>query len=525
MGIGGDLVLQGNNGRDAVGVSNVTVTGEGVLRTHGGDDHILVETLSSTDLTIDSGDGNDGVAVAGADVSAALSLVTDTGNDVVQLIDSRVELDTFIGVGADTDGLSLGQSGARNVFVGNFETNGSGGENILDEQNNRFLSERSVLRYEEGPVDLTRVDNAVDRVEDVHSAVDALFVQQSRTLEGTPSDSEQSVSAFVTRESSIELAGQTTNEAIVELDIDGDGAFDDGVVQADEFGNYTLPVDLAVGPQVFSVRSTDAAGAEQILEVPIHRAVGSITRFQTSLGDFHVELLDDDAPLTVANYQSYFESDNNAIIHRSIGDFVIQGGGFEFDDGQLGAIETAPPVVNEFNPQNSNLRGTLSTALQGGNINSATNQWFINLANNTFLDNARHTVFGRVIAGGLEVVDAIAGVTTFNLDGGTFTDTPLRDFAPFSEELTGSLSASSGSPTITGTDTLFTQEVQPGQTIQLREDGNLIGTFTVISVASDTELTLSSQLRQNVPAATGFLNEILGDQHFVFSNLEDALSE
>ena len=521
--VGGDLILQGNNGRDSVGVSNVTVSDETLLRTHGGDDHILVETLNTDGLTIDSGDGNDGIAVAGADVSAALSLVTDTGNDVVQVIDSRVELDTFIGVGADTDGLSLGQSGARNVFVGDFETNGSGGANTYDEQNNRFLGERNVLRYEDGPVDLTRVDNALDRVEDAHSAVDALFVQQAQTLVGTPTDSEQSVSAFVTRESSINLVGQTTNDATVELDTDGDGAFDDGVVQADEFGNYTLPVDLAVGPQDFSVRSTDALGAEQTLDVSIHRAIGSITRFQTSLGDFHVELLDDDAPLTVANYQNYFDSDNNAIIHRSIGNFVIQGGGFEFADGQIGAIDTAPPVENEFNADNSNLRGTLSTALRGGDLDSATNQWFINLSDNTFLDAAGHTVFGRVIAGGLEVVDAIAEVNTFNLDGGTFSDTPLRDFAPFAEQLTGSLSTSSGSPTVTGTDTLFTEELQVGQTIQLREGDDLIGTFAVIAIASDTELTLSDQLTQNVATADGFFTETLGDQHFVFANQEDIL--
>jgi cyclophilin family peptidyl-prolyl cis-trans isomerase len=522
--VGGDLVLQGNNGRDAVGVYNVNVADEALLRTHGGDDHVVVESLNTGGLTIDSGDGNDGVAVAAANVSAAFSLVTDMGNDVVQLIDSRVQLDTFIGVGADTDGLALGQSGARNVFVGDFETNGSGGENTYQEQNNRFLGERTVLRYIDGSVNLTRVDNALNRVEDVHSAVDALFVQQAQTLVGTPINSEQSVSAFVTRESSISLVGQTTNDATVELDADGDGVFDDGVVQADEFGNYTLPVDLVAGLQEVSVRSTDAIGAEQTLDVSIHRAIGSITRFQTSLGDFHVELLDDDAPLTVANYQNYFDSDNNAVIHRSIGNFVIQGGGFQFTNGQLGAIETNPPVENEFNANNSNLRGTLSTALRGGDLDSATNQWFINLSDNTFLDNAGHTVFGRVIAGGLEVVDAIAGVTTFNLDGSTFSDTPLRDFAPFSQQLTGTLNASAGSPTITGTDTLFTQELQVGQTIQVREGDDLTGTFVVIAIVSDTELLLSDQLTQNVTEANGFLNVTLSEQHFVFANQEDILS-
>ena len=141
---------------------------------------------------------------------------------------------------------------------------------------------------------------------------------------------------------------------------------------------------------------------------------------------------DDDAPLTVANYQQYFDAYENAFVHRSINNFVIQGGGFEFVDGQIAPIDTNPPVQNEFNENNPNVRGTLSTALSAGNIHSATNQWFINLVDNDHLNDARHTVFARVIGDGMDIVDAIAAVEVFNLDGGVFSTTPLRDFSLFS---------------------------------------------------------------------------------------------
>ena len=79
----------------------------------------------------------------------------------------------------------------------------------------------------------------------------------------------------------------------------------------------------------------------------------------------------------------------------------------------------------------SNLRGTIAMAKREGNQHSATNQWFINLSNNSdTLDaqNGGFTVFGQVMGNGMDVVDAIAGLPRFNA-GGAFTSLPLRDYS------------------------------------------------------------------------------------------------
>ncbi len=141
--------------------------------------------------------------------------------------------------------------------------------------------------------------------------------------------------------------------------------------------------------------------------------------FNTNVGSFHVDLLDDAAPQTVQNFLSYvaYGSFNGTIFHRSVPGFIVQGGGFNID----GAIATDAPVQNEFSPSRSNVRGTIAMAKLGGNPNSATNQWFFNLANNSGnLDNQNggFTVFGNVVGTGMTVVDAIAGVPKFNKSNG-----------------------------------------------------------------------------------------------------------
>ena len=158
----------------------------------------------------------------------------------------------------------------------------------------------------------------------------------------------------------------------------------------------------------------------------------TLVRFKTVLGDFDVELLDAEAPLTVANFLAYLaDPDYDAsFIHRGVPGFVIQGGGFAFTDGSFAVVPTDTPVLNEFG--RSNLRATIAMAKLSGNPDSATSQWFVNLAANTSLDtnNGGFTVFGEVIAGGMAVVDAIEAVPTFNASiiHPALAELPLRDF-------------------------------------------------------------------------------------------------
>ena len=158
--------------------------------------------------------------------------------------------------------------------------------------------------------------------------------------------------------------------------------------------------------------------------------VGTATtvRMQTSLGDVDIQLLDSAAPATVANFLNYVNSGayNNSFIHRSIPGFVVQGGGFAWSDAGNGVygIATNAPVVNEFSSSRSNVRGTIAMAKVGGDPNSATSQWFFNLADNSAnLDSQSggFTVFGQVVGNGMAVIDAIAAL--YRVDAGSPFDT------------------------------------------------------------------------------------------------------
>jgi cyclophilin family peptidyl-prolyl cis-trans isomerase len=140
------------------------------------------------------------------------------------------------------------------------------------------------------------------------------------------------------------------------------------------------------------------------------------------------------APLTVQNFQSYLNTGSytNSFIHRSIPGFIVQGGGYTYNNSTLGTIPSNPPVQNEFSTQRSNLRGTIAMAKLGNNPNSATNQWFFNLADNSSNlnnQNGGFTVFGQALgASDLTTIDAIAAVRTYNA-GGAFTNLPLTQAA------------------------------------------------------------------------------------------------
>jgi len=144
-------------------------------------------------------------------------------------------------------------------------------------------------------------------------------------------------------------------------------------------------------------------------------------KLETSQGDIVIELNDEKAPNTVANFISYVEDGfyNGTVFHRVIKDFMIQGGGFTED-----FVQKSPkaPIKNEANNGLSNSRGSLAMA-RTGDPHSATAQFFINTVDNEFL-NFRgeqgaawgYAVFGEVVEG-MDVVDTIRAVSTGNKSG------------------------------------------------------------------------------------------------------------
>jgi len=159
-----------------------------------------------------------------------------------------------------------------------------------------------------------------------------------------------------------------------------------------------------------------------LLLLPLSAWAGTVVRVNTSLGEFQIELYDAAAPRTVTNFLSYVNSGayNGTLVHRLVPGFVIQGGWLTFNESgqRLSEILTGPTIQNEFSA--SNLRGTIAMAKVGGDPNSATSQWFINLVDNTELNtsNGGFTVFGRVMGTGMQVVDAIAALRPVSVVAG-----------------------------------------------------------------------------------------------------------
>jgi peptidyl-prolyl cis-trans isomerase A (cyclophilin A) len=160
-------------------------------------------------------------------------------------------------------------------------------------------------------------------------------------------------------------------------------------------------------------------------------AQATIVEFQTAEGSFQVNLYDNATPETVANFLNYVNNGayTSSIFHRSVPGFVIQGGGFTVNVAAgLDAIPVNAAVVNE--PEFANVRGTIAMAKLAGDPNSATSQWFFNLADNTAnLDgqNGGFTVFGEVVGNGMDVVDAIAALPVYDF-GGVTAEIPLRNY-------------------------------------------------------------------------------------------------
>lgn len=149
----------------------------------------------------------------------------------------------------------------------------------------------------------------------------------------------------------------------------------------------------------------------------------------TSLGKITIELAADKAPKSVANFLQYAKEGfyDGTVFHRVIPGFMVQGGGF---DAKMNQKPTRQPVENEAKNGLKNLRGTLAMARKP-DPHSATAQFFINVADNGFLNHTApsaqgwgYAVFGKVVEG-QDVVDKIKGVKTGRK--GFHDDVPLED--------------------------------------------------------------------------------------------------
>ena len=150
---------------------------------------------------------------------------------------------------------------------------------------------------------------------------------------------------------------------------------------------------------------------------------------ETNMGNIELELYPDKAPISVENFKSYVSEGfyNGLIFHRVIDGFMIQGGGF---GSGLERKMTKEPIKNEANNGLKNERGTIAMA-RTNVVDSATSQFFINVADNTPLDyrddsaqGYGYAVFGKVISG-MDVVDKIKSVKTEMKNG--MGDVPVED--------------------------------------------------------------------------------------------------
>lgn len=169
---------------------------------------------------------------------------------------------------------------------------------------------------------------------------------------------------------------------------------------------YCLLAGLAlVG--FFAVGVTGAEAADEKKPVVV---------IDTSQGAISVELDAEKAPVTVENFLKYVDAGfyNDTVFHRVIPGFMIQGGGMTAD---MQEKPTNPPIQNESGNGLSNVRGSIAMA-RTNNPNSATSQFFINVADNKQLDSygGGYAVFGKVTAG-MDVVDKIVGVRTTSKSG------------------------------------------------------------------------------------------------------------
>lgn len=180
-------------------------------------------------------------------------------------------------------------------------------------------------------------------------------------------------------------------------------------------------------------------GAALVLAAAGGALAGPKVRFETTLGAFTMELNEEKAPKSVANFLGYVDAGfyDGVVFHRIIPNFMAQGGGFEARNGLYVQKQTRGQIANEAGNGLKNVRGSVAMA-RTSDPDSASSQFFVNFKDNEFLDreHARdgvgYAVFGQVIEG-MDVIDnmAAAGTTvkmlTMRAPDGSTQNGPARD--------------------------------------------------------------------------------------------------
>lgn len=229
-----------------------------------------------------------------------------------------------------------------------------------------------------------------------------------------------------------------------------------------QVSQQTLVLRVVI-PSAAPILPTEAAdrtiGLNNPVAIPLSElfadpSAESAVRVSTSLGDVDIILYPSATPETVANFMSYVQNGdyNGVAFHRAIPGFVVQGGAFKpvSAPDQFSNVVARPSPINE--PGISNVYGTVAMAKLGGLPNSATHDFFFNIADNNSSDpnsldnqNGGFTVFGRVAGNGMNVVNSIVtlpqGSYSIHLDGssdlsGPYANWPMLNNAPSSMDNT-----------------------------------------------------------------------------------------
>lgn len=451
--IGDDYTIHSGSGDDTINVASTNLSDDLRVSTSSGSDVLVFDEIAvGDDSNIRSGKGDDSVVVINSQLADDLSVSTRSGDDFVFIDPTVVGDDMKLKTGGDNDTIVF--RGA-NVFSDRTRISGGSGTNLVDiDTSSQFANDPRLTGVSGHSVDSATIDTllnapndgALSRVTAAANSIDSATGQTAvdqleLTLDLSNNTTVQSSGTLLTGNAIFRIDGATIANGVIEIDSDNDGNFNDSSTTADTEGNFSTNVNLTHndvnnGANLVRVR-VRAGGLEQTESFAVHYAVGTVVRFETSLGNFDTELLNVDAPLTVAAFLSDLTRYDTSFIHRSIDDFMIQGGGFTVVDSDgTTVVDTVDPFIaptNEFLPTNSNVRGTLSTAQVGSNINSFTGQYFVNTVDNLYLDSVPHTVFGRVIGTGMDVVDTINGLTTFNVadefGNSALTTVPLQNYS------------------------------------------------------------------------------------------------